>query len=667
MAKRRWFGRRKRPASARDPQAFKLTSPDGLPVVSLPAGLGQMIGLYGLRGTHSAIYKTQPNVRTVIDFLSEEVASVKLKVYQKVPTGPLLPSGRLEMEDHDMALVLNHPAPKMPRSRFWSETVKDLCINDIAFWQKVRDGRNGKIIALLRQPPTALTPQRDPRTQIITHYTTTLATRLELEDLVIFHGFDPDLHDGNVSPLETLRRILAEEFAAGRNRENMWKNATRKDGVVERPVEAPEWDEDERDAWRADWEGRMSGESNSGRVALLEDGMQWKESSWSPQEMEYLAARKLTRQECAAAFRVDPRLVYATEDKPDKETRTAFYVDRLMPLLTRLSEEIDAQLLPDFEPVEADRHTVYSTFNIDAKLKGSFEEQAKILVMTTGRAIISPDEARARLDLPPAPNGEGRGLTIPLNVAIGGQASPLSPNETPGDEPALGQTPGPGALPQAASIAVSMTPAELEWVRAMIAKAGNGKVATVKIIPADQKSPPWHIEQSGDEYCVIVNETGESVGCHPTRGEAEDHLAALYANVDEGKEEVAKRLREASQSFATVLSKHFKRQERTVRGMAGAISKTRTATIEEVWADGDRWNRELEKDLAELAERAGLRRFNEQMSRSYAAQVNTLTRKLAQESIDDLDKVFGEEVATERAARLGVTLAVAAMRGKETR
>ncbi len=449
MAKRRWFRRR------------KLTAPDGLLVTSIPYS----VPLYGRAGSHSSIYRTQPNVRAVIDFLAEEVASVKLKVYQKLPTGPLLPSGRIEVEDHEMADLLNHPAPGMARSRFWKDTITDLHIHDVAYWQKIR--RQGQVAALLRQPPSALVPERDYTNQTIVRYKTSLGTFINPDDLVIFHGYHPEFHDGYVSPLETLRRILAEEYAAGRNRENMWRNSTRKDGVVHRPIEAPDWDDEQREAWRLDWEGRMSGERNAGRVALLEDGMQWNDSSWSPQEMEYLEARKLNRLEAAALFRVDPRLVYAIDDKADKDVRTSFYVDRLVPLLTRLSDEIDAQLLPEFEPFNS-TYSIYSEFNVDTKLRGSFEEQAKILVMTTGRAITTPNESRARLNLPPDPTGEG--LTIPLNVALGGQASPLSPNETPGDLPALGQTPGPGALPRAA-MAVSVTPEELAWLRGMVAKS----------------------------------------------------------------------------------------------------------------------------------------------------------------------------------------------------
>lgn len=44
---------------------------------------------------------------------------------------------------------------------------------------------------------------------------------------------------------------------------------------------------------------------------------------------------------------------------------------------------------------------------------------------------------------------------------------------------------------------------------------------------------PWHIEERDGEYCVIKDDDGEVEGCHETRDEAEDQLAALYASEDE--------------------------------------------------------------------------------------------------------------------------------------
>ena len=47
---------------------------------------------------------------------------------------------------------------------------------------------------------------------------------------------------------------------------------------------------------------------------------------------------------------------------------------------------------------------------------------------------------------------------------------------------------------------------------------------------------PWHVEENGGDcsgeepWAVIADDSGESVSCHATEGEAEDAMAALYAN-----------------------------------------------------------------------------------------------------------------------------------------
>ena len=63
---------------------------------------------------------------------------------------------------------------------------------------------------------------------------------------------------------------------------------------------------------------------------------------------------------------------------------------------------------------------------------------------------------------------------------------------------------------------------------------------------------PWHIEERGDEYCVIKDDTDEEVACHPTRAEAEAQIRALYANEssDEADSEKALTPDEAETEFA---------------------------------------------------------------------------------------------------------------------
>lgn len=41
---------------------------------------------------------------------------------------------------------------------------------------------------------------------------------------------------------------------------------------------------------------------------------------------------------------------------------------------------------------------------------------------------------------------------------------------------------------------------------------------------------PWHIAPKGGRFCVVKDDTGEEVKCHPTKEAATAHMRALYAN-----------------------------------------------------------------------------------------------------------------------------------------
>jgi len=89
------------------------------------------------------------------------------------------------------------------------------------------------------------------------------------------------------------------------------------------------------------------------------------------------------------------------------------------PWLKMIEEEIELQILSEMD----DRNGVYCEFNIQEKLAGSFEEQMQSLQTAVGRPWMTADEARARMNLPSL-GGDADALVTPLNVLVGGQASP---------------------------------------------------------------------------------------------------------------------------------------------------------------------------------------------------------------------------------------------------
>jgi len=451
---------------------------------------------------YAMLYRTQPNVRTCVDFLARNIAQLGLHVFRRVSE-----TDRERLRDHPFARVIERPNPFTTRYRLIESLVSDLGIYFNAYWLKLSAPNR---LALLRASPTLMTPYGS---LVPTSYVVNLGTKiltLTPDQLVHFRSYNPQDSIVGLSPLETLRRVLAEEFASGDYREYFWRNAARMNGVIERPADAPEWSTPARERFKGEFEALYAGGSNSGKTAILEEGMTWKQTSFNAQESEYLAGRKLTREECARAYHIPLPMVgildHATFSNI-KEQHKNLYQDCLGPWLAMIEDELALQLLPDLD----DSGDVYCEFNIAEKLQGSFEEQTESLRAAVGRPWMTADEARARHNMPSL-GGDAGELVTPLNMIVGGQAPPQG-SAPPEQSKALARVPG----------------------------LGRGKAA----------------------------------------GDVDPTLPTLR--------------RRHTAKWLEVLAKFFKRQGSAIVGRV-----TEQATIESVWIDGERWDRELGEDLVAL-------------------------------------------------------------------
>lgn len=371
------------------------------------------------RYDYATIYRTQPNVRTCVEFLARNLAQLGLHVYRRVSE-----TDRVREREHPLAQILSQPLPpeyKLTRYRLVENLVSDMGIYFNAYWLKVRNS-DGAVGGLLRLPPVYV---RVAGGLYPTGYELTYGgqtTLLHPQDVVHFRGYNSESAIMGLSPLETLRRVLAEEHAAADYREKFWQNAARMSGIIERPLGAPDWSVEGRERFKAEFEALYSGSEGSGKTAILEEGMAWKPTAFNAQESEYLAGRKLTREECARAYHIPLPMVgildHATYSNI-KDQHKQLYQDCMGPWCTMIQEEIDLQLKPEF----ADSDELYVEFNIKEKLRGSFEEQAQSYQSAVGAPWMTRNEARARENLPGL-GPEGDRLVTPLNVLTGGLASP---------------------------------------------------------------------------------------------------------------------------------------------------------------------------------------------------------------------------------------------------
>ena len=374
---------------------------------------------------YAEIFRTQDSVRTVVSFLARNIAQLGIGMYERVGD-----ADRQRLNDHPLALILRKPNPYTSRYRFINALIHDFAIYDNAYWLKTNfDGANGR--GLVRIPPPMIRPAGDD-------WLTPAAFEVRgnkgiqtypAEQFVYFRGYGLD-QDAGISPLESLRRILREEWAGSEMREQIMRNGARVSGYLARPKDAPEWSDTARERFKRSWQAQYTGQGpGAGGTPILEDGMTFVGASQTARDLQYIEGRKLTREEVAAAYHVPPPMVGLLEKATFSnitEQHKMLYQDTLGPWLTMIAEEVELQLLPDFEPAKPGRF--YIEFNLREKLTGSFEERADAIHKAVGGPTMTVNEARALDNRPPIDGGDA--LIVPLNVTQNGTQNPV-PAATP--------------------------------------------------------------------------------------------------------------------------------------------------------------------------------------------------------------------------------------------
>lgn len=381
-----------------------------------------------LFATYGAIWRAQPAVRTVVGYLARNIAQLGIHVFDRVGD-----TDRMRLTDHPLARLIQRPLPpefKVTRYKLISDLMHDVGIYDQSLWIKMKTaGRQPN--GLVRVPPYRVYPKGDNwmRPEYFEVRGNRGKKEFQPEEVVFIRGYNPDDNREGVPPIESLRVILAEDAEGAKYREQMWQSGSRISGYIQRPVEAPRWNPGARGRFREEWDAQFRGpEAAQTYTPILEDGMTFVEAGVTPKDAQYVEARKLTREEVASAYYIPPSMVGAADATfaSLREQHQMLYQDALGPWLESISQDIELQLLPDFESYPT---TVYVEFNINDKMKGSFEDQASSMSTLVGRPVMTANEGRARLNLPQL--DEGDGLVVPLNVMIGGQPNPQNPLEEP--------------------------------------------------------------------------------------------------------------------------------------------------------------------------------------------------------------------------------------------
>lgn len=352
--------------------------------------------------SYDALYRESPAVRAVVDFLATNLGQVPLAVYQRV--GGDVERKRLGPRD-PLAAILREPNARTSGYELRRDAAADLALHGNAYWLMVRDA-DGAVGSLLRMPPgrVSVVRERESEPSAYRVYFGASHTDFPAEDVCHFRAYS---HDGiaGTSPLESLRAVLSEDDAAVKHREGFWRNSARQGGLLERPVDAPDWGKEERDRFKEGWQSAYADAENAGKTPILEDGMKFNPAAFSPRESEYVEARRLTLAFVASVYNVPIQLLGGTDRNVDAAQR-GLLTNTLAPWLSWIEETANRSLVPAVHGEQAVYGRIFCEHVLEEKSRGSFRQQAEILEKAVGGPWLSPNEARALINLPRIEGGD---------------------------------------------------------------------------------------------------------------------------------------------------------------------------------------------------------------------------------------------------------------------
>lgn len=367
--------------------------------------------------TIAELYRTQPNLRASVSFLSDNAAQVPLKIHDRVSN-----DDRPRVLDSPAALLLQHPNDDMTIFELKRATYSDLFLYGACMWLVLPDAKSDSGWQIRHIPSTWITEYRGawafaPESIVITH-DGQRAIEVPRDKFILFHSYDPNDPLRGASPAEALQDVLYEQVESNRFRRQMWKRGGRFNTYITRPKDVEKWTDESFERFRSTWRNSWAGDAgaDAGGTPILEDGMELRQVQFNSRDAQWADAKKLTREDVASVYHFNPALLWPGNGQTyasAKDNARALYNDALGPILMEVANRIDQKLLP----MVGEQPSHYVAYDITIKTEGTFEEKIAALQAATGAPILTRNEARAKLDLPAIEDGDQ--LITPLNVLQG--------------------------------------------------------------------------------------------------------------------------------------------------------------------------------------------------------------------------------------------------------
>jgi HK97 family phage portal protein len=329
-------------------------------------------------------------VYACVNAISETTASLPLILFRRKG------DDRERASDHPLYSVLHDQANEQQTALEFREWMQSCVLLRGNAFAKIIRGNDGQVRELLPLSPDRVTVMR-VGSKLAYDYTDLdgVVHRLLAHEVLHLRGRAGDDAVLGVSPIAAARSVIGLAIAEAEHGTSTFQSGTRLSGVLKFPNRLSP---SQREGLRNSWQSQHAGGGNSGKTAILEEGVDYQTVSMTLEDAEWIAARQFSVEEVARLFRVPPTVIGDLRHgnySNSVEMARQFVTMTLRRHLVAWEQAISKQLL-----TEAGRRVYFAEHQVEGLLRGDAVNRADFYEKGIRARWLLPSEARRLENLP---------------------------------------------------------------------------------------------------------------------------------------------------------------------------------------------------------------------------------------------------------------------------
>lgn len=374
--------------------------------------------LTGLKTSTGGDNLSEVTYLTCLKTLYETVGKLNFDVLQDTD------KGTRRVFDHELVPILRQrPNPHLTPSVFKQIMERNRNHYGNAYAYIERDARSGKLLSLTPLNPRNVRVLVDNESmlghgsKIYYQFTSDRTGEMFLLDETDVLHVKFSLTDESGLVGRSVQEVLASTMEGAKAAQgflnNLYQNGMTAAAVLEY---VGDLDKKKIDELKRKLEESGTGAVNAGRIMPIPPGTKIVPLDLKLSDSQFFELKKYNALQIASVFGVKPSQIndYEKASYASSEAQNlSFYVDTLLAILKQYEEEIDYKLISTSDLTRG----IHVKANVSSILRVDLKTQAEILASNVNNAIMTPNEARDKLDLMANEDGDilmANGNYIPL-------------------------------------------------------------------------------------------------------------------------------------------------------------------------------------------------------------------------------------------------------------